>query len=313
MFDMLVLQVVVPLGLLAWLALGRAGSRVGWGLEILATGLYVGTVAVAGLWSVLPEFMPWAYIILFLLALRRSARVIADRPDWPATGRGWLGLTVRGALTAGVAAIAMYVADTRRPPTAPVADLAFPLAGGTYYVANGGGRELINSHLLTVEDERFQPWRGQSYGIDLLKVNRWGIRARGLRPSDPDRYLIFGDEVIAPCIGKVVAAEDGLGDLPPPRVDREHLAGNHVILECGDLWVVLAHLRQGSVCVQPGDPVRTGQRLGEVGNSGNSDEPHLHIHAQRRGTADAPLSGAPLVMRFAGRYLVRNDRVDTTK
>lgn len=49
--------------------------------------------------------------------------------------------------------------------------------------------------------------------------------------------------------------------------------------------------------------------MGLVGNSGNTGEPHLHIHAQRPGSAIAPLSGEPVPVRFGGRYLVRNDRV----
>jgi murein DD-endopeptidase MepM/ murein hydrolase activator NlpD len=48
--------------------------------------------------------------------------------------------------------------------------------------------------------------------------------------------------------------------------------------------VVLAHLRLGTVSVTAGDVVRVGQLLGEVGNSGRSTEPHLHIHAERDGT-----------------------------
>ena len=53
-----------------------------------------------------------------------------------------------------------------------------------------------------------------------------------------------------------------------------------------------------------------GAVIGLVGNSGNSHEPHLHVHAQRPAAAgEEPFSGDPLPMRFDGRYLVRNDRV----
>ena len=50
-------------------------------------------------------------------------------------------------------------------------------------------------------------------------------------------------------------------------------------------------------------------KLGEVGNSGNSDEPHLHVHAQRPGRPWDLFTADPLPVRFDGRYLVRNDRV----
>ena len=77
--------------------------------------------------------------------------------------------------------------------------------------------------------------------MDVVRLNAWGFRARGLRPRDPTRYAIFGDPVRAPCSGRVVQALDGLPDLPPPQKDREHMAGNHVLLACGDVEVLLGH------------------------------------------------------------------------
>jgi murein DD-endopeptidase MepM/ murein hydrolase activator NlpD len=68
-------------------------------------------------------------------------------------------------------------------------------------------------------------------------------------------------------------------------------------------------MRTGSVRVHPGDYVTTRTLIGEVGNSGNSDEPHLHVHAQRPGYLWDPFVGDPLPIRLDGRYLVRNDRV----
>ena len=47
-----------------------------------------------------------------------------------------------------------------------------------------------------------------------------------------------------------------------------------------------------------------------VGNSGNTDEPHLHIHAQRPGPASAPLSGDPLFIAFEGGFLALNMTVN---
>jgi hypothetical protein len=47
-----------------------------------------------------------------------------------------------------------------------------------------------------------------------------------------------------------------------------------------------------------------------VGNSGNTGEPHLHVHAQRPGSASAPLGGAPLQILFDGRFPVRGDRIE---
>jgi len=99
--------------------------------------------------------------------------------------------------------------------------------------------------------------------------------------------------VFAPADGVVVACWDGMPDrkelsmikdlitlkrnLPPPGSPLQAYGGNYVILKCGDYYPMLAHLRCGTVCVKVGDRVRAGDQLGEVGNSGNSIQPHLHF------------------------------------
>jgi murein DD-endopeptidase MepM/ murein hydrolase activator NlpD len=87
------------------------------------------------------------------------------------------------------------------------------------------------------------------------------------------------------------------------------MVGNHVLLRCGPADILLAHMMRGSLIVTPGDAVQEGDLLGRVGNSGNSSAPHLHFHAQRRGTPEAPFSGTPLPMRFDGKFPVRGSRL----
>jgi len=53
--------------------------------------------------------------------------------------------------------------------------------------------------------------------------------------------------------------------------------GNYILIRAGDIFVLLCHLRHGSLRVRKGDVVRVGQRVGEVGNSGASIQPHLHL------------------------------------
>lgn len=93
------------------------------------------------------------------------------------------------------------------------------------------------------------------------------------------------------------------------EMDRENLPGNFVVIDCGDFAIALAHLRQGSVLVEEGDRVQVGDPVGEMGNSGNSSKPHLHIHAQRCIPEGAPFGGEPLGLTIDGRFPVRNDRI----
>jgi len=301
------LQLIVPGGLLAWLA----GSRRAEGGHRRAVAslcaAYIVAIAITGLWLVLPWWLPMVYLALLVWLVAGRGGERTGPP--PARLRG------HRVVTAGVGLLAVALVGligvallARRPPGAPV-DLAFPLQGGIYLVVNGGSQALVNAHVGTLEGERFAPYRGQSYGVDLVRIDRLGLRVRGLLPADPARYAIWGDPVLAPCSGRIVAAEDGADDMPPPQVDRRHMAGNHVIVECDGLWVVLGHLRRGSVAVRAGQVVAVGDVVGAVGNSGNTGEPHLHVHAQRPGSPEAPLGGEPVPIRLDGRYLVRNDRV----
>ena len=176
-----------------------------------------------------------------------------------------------------------------------------------------------NQHLMTLGTSvpGSRASRGQSCGVDIVQLDAFGLRARGVQPADPSAYRIHGTRVLAPCAGQVVLAVDGLPDMQVPEVDREHLAGNHVLLRCanrdsgGGADVLVGHLRPRSVQVLPGATVAVGDWLGSVGNSGNTGEPHLHVHAQGPGTAGAPFGGDPMPILFIGRYPVRGDRIES--
>jgi murein DD-endopeptidase MepM/ murein hydrolase activator NlpD len=43
-------------------------------------------------------------------------------------------------------------------------------------------------------------------------------------------------------------------------------------------YAFYAHLKTGSITVRPGDRLTRGQVVASVGNSGNTDAPHLHFH-----------------------------------
>jgi murein DD-endopeptidase MepM/ murein hydrolase activator NlpD len=53
--------------------------------------------------------------------------------------------------------------------------------------------------------------------------------------------------------------------------------GNHIMISAGGYFVLLCHLRKNSVKVKEGETVQVGQQIAEVGNSGASIQPHLHI------------------------------------
>jgi hypothetical protein len=310
LFVFAAVHVLVPLLVLVWQWRGSVASRLQWWARTLAFGGYLVALLLAGFWTILPRWLAWLYLALFAVTSVVSWRRAQSLPSRaPGAQRHRVDVAVHLAFAVVFLAATGYAASGRMLPGTAAVELTFPLHGGHFVVGSGGSNRLLNLHLRTLHEPRLEPWRGQSYAVDILELNHFGIRAQGLAPDDPRHYVIFGREVLAPCPGRVIESRDGLPDTPNEDRDGRTLAGNFVMLDCGGYHVLLAHLKQGSVQTKPGESVATGQALGEVGNSGNSSEPHLHIHAQRPGSALGALDGEPLPIRFGGRYLVRNDRV----
>src|SRR5215203_3030424 len=166
----LILQLIVPLGLIAWLVFGRAPSRAGWALQVLVVACYLAAMGAGGLWLVLPWFTPLVYAGLFAVAALYSHRSVGSLPTIPSGFRSWAAIGAMGGTAALFAGLALYVLSGGGTP-ADVVELSFPLGKGSYLVVNGGGNELINAHRMTLEGERFRNWRGQSYGVDIEKLN----------------------------------------------------------------------------------------------------------------------------------------------
>lgn len=82
-----------------------------------------------------------------------------------------------------------------------------------------------------------------------------------------------------------------------------------MLISCQGVEILLAHMMQGSVRVREGETVNNGEILGRIGNSGNTSQPHLHIHAETGGAPGEILNGNGVPMTFKGRFLVRNSLV----
>ena len=125
-----------------------------------------------------------------------------------------------------------------------------------------------------------------------------------------DESATFGRPVISPVAGTVVSVVDGVDDNDEqksyPRrsvVDsiREPrwIFGNHLVLDAGQgVFVLLAHLKKGSILVKPGAAVHDRAVLAQAGNSGNTMLPHIHVQVMDGADpADPSVSGIPAVFR----------------
>jgi murein DD-endopeptidase len=128
-------------------------------------------------------------------------------------------------------------------------------------------------------------------------------------PLGPDGRLFHGDsksnanfyrygEVVAVAGGRVSDLKDGLpenvgsNEQGTRAIALENIAGNYLILDLGQgRFALYAHLQPGSLRVKLGDKVKVDQVLARLGNSGNSDAPHLHIQLM---DANSPLDAEGL-------------------
>lgn len=165
---------------------------------------------------------------------------------------------------------------------------------------------------------------GSSHAIDLVPVDDRGRSAartwRSVVATErPEGFVGFGRPVLAPLTGRVVLVHDGevdhearrsqlalvpylLGQAARARAGAPGLAGNHVVIAAASdgPFVLLAHLRRGSLRVRPGQSVRAGELIAECGNSGNSTEPHVHLQVSDS-TEWTTARGVPFAFRHRDR------------
>ncbi len=140
------------------------------------------------------------------------------------------------------------------------------------------------------------------YAYDFVRVDGAGTMKReGVAGNGA--YFGFGEPVLAPAAGIVVAAvdvqpdnENGKDYFDPSKL-RENpmsLYGNHVVIDHGNgEFSALGHMRRGSIVVQAGERVKQGDVVGQIGSSGSSFFPHLHY--ELRTGAGLDVEGLPSV------------------
>ncbi|WP_408990779.1 M23 family metallopeptidase [Streptomyces sp. 1268] len=259
-----------------------------------------------------PTAMRLSWLVLFALMI---GEFVTDLP-----GPGWattfLPAMVVLALMVATTTLQARAAAPRGEPRPPV-EVEPPVTGR--WTALNSPADKVPSHGTHVY--------GQTYAIDIVADPE---TAEGEPPARPafrwfwplfrrnHAFPAFGAPLLAVADATVVTASDGQRD----HLSRNSLLGliylmliegnirsiagahrvigNHVILDLGDgTYAVYAHARRGSLRVKAGDAVRAGQPIGSVGNSGNSSEPHLHVHLMDSPDLD-DARGVPFIWRGVG-------------
>lgn len=221
------------------------------------------------------------------IALPRSAgraipAVLTNRISYAIPANA-LGRTLIGTTTIQMPAL-------RVDRSAPVV-IAAPVRGSGWVSNNGccGDPMGHRAHLFATSSGGYMT--PEMFAIDWSRVVNGRLwSGDGSRNSD---YPTYGSALYAVTNGTVVLARDNQPDIPPnsaPLVQSpDDNLGNGVIQKIGPgRYACYAHMKPGSVRVRRGQRVRVGQRIGVVGNSGNTTGPHLHFGIQRQPSCLSP-------------------------
>jgi murein DD-endopeptidase len=123
----------------------------------------------------------------------------------------------------------------------------------------------------------------QRFAIDWMRLGPDGRLFHGDSKSNANFYG-YGADVLAVADGQVSELKDGLPDNASSNQQHgatltlDTVTGNHLILDLGQgRFALYAHLQPRSLQVKLGDKVKAGQTVARLGNSGQSDQPHLHF------------------------------------
>lgn len=184
--------------------------------------------------------------------------------------------------------------------SAAVVQIAPPFEG-EWLVLQGGLSPLQNHHLAAYN---------QRFALDLVRLDNGAIFTDETSNAS---VASWEQPLLSPADGTVVVARDEMEDSEGANfvTDPADAAGNVVVIELDTgHFVVLAHLRQGTLQVGEGDRVRKGDPLALVGNSGNTTMSHLHLQVQtHRDLWDSDNRSVPFAFEPDSRVLARNDRI----
>ncbi len=182
----------------------------------------------------------------------------------------------------------------------------FPVSGSWYAAA---GPSAHTHHRWAYMEE---------FAYDLVQMG-----ANNLTYKDdytkPENYYCYGQDVLAIGAGEIIAVMDSIDDakLYPKDLPQEEymkfvrarqsdlikkygvlgVSGNIVLLKHGEKeYSFYGHLKKGSVTVKPGQKISQGHVIAQIGNSGNSTEPHLHFQLNE---GSAILTSRSVPIRFS--------------
>ncbi len=188
-----------------------------------------------------------------------------------------------------------------------------PLRGRGWVSANGCC-DAITSHrgaVIAVNGQQNGPER---FAIDWVQIGKDGKMYSGDGSKLTD-FAYYGDPIHSVADGVVVnmwnESDEQVPLKPATGLVPASIGGNMLVVDIGGgAYAFYAHFQRESLKAKVGDRVTKGQILGLLGNTGNTDAPHLHFHLM-----DSPVplyaNGLPFVLeRFTSEGVLGGGGID---
>ncbi len=189
--------------------------------------------------------------------------------------------------------VAPVTVSTRKPIS-----ISPPLDGPGWL--DGNGCCNMSAHRMAANPINGKIFVSERFAIDYVQLTN-DFRLFTGDPTKLENYAYFSAPIHAAGDGMVVAVVDNLPEQIPSKTPSglplDQYAGNHIVQDLGDgNFALYAHLKPGSITVKAGDELKSGQSVAALGNSGNSDAPHLHFHVID-GPDPLAANGLPFVLK----------------
>lgn len=292
--PMYVQYLIIPLILFIWLWKSKNKCKADWILKVLPSVSYMIVMLYAGSTDITIGY--YTFYLLFVVVIVGAVFSLLKLKGVPFFIKKSLPGYLLYGLSITIVLIVSYMNINALRACfygEKAVKIAFPLKNGSFIVNQGGDGDkssMMNYHYKDAGNAA-QGYNGSMrYANDIVKINSFGLSVKSFKlslnnkdflPADLNEYEIFGETVYSPCDGVVVYAQNNYKDVPVTGVKNYSDTGNGVVIYYNDVYIMMWHLKQGSITVKAGDHVTTGQPVGQIGNSGHTVLPHLHIDASK--------------------------------
>lgn len=185
---------------------------------------------------------------------------------------------------------------------------------GSGWVSVNGCCDAVTSHrgaVIGINGKLNVPER---FAIDWIRLDEQNRMYTGDK-NKLTSFAYYGVPIYSVADGVVVNSYDQSDEQvplePAKGLSPASIGGNMLVVDIGGgAYAFYAHLQRGSLKAKLGDRVKAGQVLGVLGNTGNTDAPHLHFHLMD-GPVPLYAGGLPFVLkRFSSVGVLTDSGID---